>query len=151
MKIRKYDVGDRSKLISIYDAARKNELLLAGVSSAFIPLSNAESFECLQSSHIIVAELSERVIGFVAYKGDTLGWLYVNPAHANEGIGTCLAKTAIKEMKEAGMSPIRINVLKGNTPALKLYEKLGFKKTKQVTGEIPVSEATVQVICMELK
>ena len=150
MKIRNYTESDRSKLISIYDSARRSELLLAGVPRGFVSLSDEATFSFLEGSTIIVAEISSRVVGFAAYDTDTLGWLYVSPVHAHEGIGTLLAKKAIENIKNTGVSPVKINVLKGNTPALNLYSKLGFTQVRTAIGELPGSGVSVSVICMEL-
>jgi len=150
MKIRYYKASDKEKLISIYDSARKSELLLAGVPDGFISLANEETFGFLMRSTVLVAEVSGRVVGFTAFEKDTLGWLYVSPVHSREGIGTLLVGKAIEEIKNTGVSTLKINVLKGNAPALRLYTKLGFRQEKNATGILPVSELQVHVICMEL-
>ena len=95
MKIRNYEPADKAKIISIYDNARRSELLLAGAVRGFVSLEDPETFDFLSLSKILVAEISERIAGFVAYDKDTIGWLYVNPVHAHEGIGTALAKRAM--------------------------------------------------------
>ena len=150
MKIRNYDPKDKAKLISIYDSARRSELLLAGAPQGFVSLEDADVFAFLSEFSVIVAEISGRIVGFAAYNKDTVGWLYISPVHAHEGIGTMLAKKAIEELKKTGVSPIKINVLKGNTPALNLYSKLGFKQIRTAVGELPSSGISVSVICMEL-
>ena len=150
MKIRNYTNSDKAKIISIYDSARRSELLLAGAPHGFVSLTDEATFSFLMESTIIVAEISNRIVGFAAYDTDTLGWLYVSPVHAHEGIGTLLAKKAIENIKNTGASPVKINVLKGNAPALSLYSKLGFKVVKTAIGELPGSGVSVGVICMEL-
>ena len=151
MKIRSFEPGDKAKLISIYDSARRSELLLAGAERGFVSLADSDTYAFLSFSKILVAEISNRIVGFAAYDKDTVGWLYISPVHAHEGIGTALAKRAIEELKKTGVSPIKINVLKGNTPALNLYNKLGFEQVKTATGELPGSKVPVSVICMELR
>jgi ribosomal protein S18 acetylase RimI-like enzyme len=55
--------------------------------------------------------------------------LYIHPAHQNRGIGTSLIRGIIAEAKAANKR-VRLRVLAVN-PARRLYERLGFRVTKQ--------------------
>lgn len=46
--------------------------------------------------------------------------------YCNLGLGSALLKACIQCAKEAGYSQIILNVISDNTPAVKLYKKLGF-------------------------
>ena len=82
---------------------------------------------------------------FVALNGeDVIGWCDISPVrfegfthsgrlgmgiHASFrrlGIGTRLIEQTIRKAKEKGLERIELEVLASNTPALKLYEKMGF-------------------------
>ena len=152
MRIRPFKEDDLEKIINIYDNARRAELILAGRTAAFRTLRGSEELSNLYASKVLVALVSERVTGFVAYKDDRIDWLYVNPVHAREGIGEALIRHAIGLMRqESPGCEINIRVLKGNVPAQKLYEKVGFVLEKQMPGEFPGTGQTVQVLCMKLR
>ena len=53
--------------------------------------------------------------------------LAVNPDYQNKGIGTEMILEAIRLAKENGMQAIRLDALASNTPAHKIYERLGFE------------------------
>ncbi|MBQ7874425.1 MAG: GNAT family N-acetyltransferase [Oscillospiraceae bacterium] len=51
----------------------------------------------------------------------------VLPEYFGKGIGTKLLEAAEKAAGENGIEALRLDVLEGNTPAIKLYEKCGFE------------------------
>lgn len=53
--------------------------------------------------------------------------LAVNPDYQSKGIGTEMILDAIRLAKENGMQAIRLDALASNTPAHKIYERLGFE------------------------
>ena len=81
---------------------------------------------------VLVAELGEKVVGFLAYeiKGQTgeVGLLAVHPDHQSRGIGTDLNNRALEEMKAAGV--VMVEVATGgdesHAPARRSYEKAGY-------------------------
>lgn len=54
----------------------------------------------------------------------------VRPAHQRKGIGLKLMCTVLSDCLERGAKVAYLEVDPGNTPALKLYNKLGFKIIK---------------------
>lgn len=54
--------------------------------------------------------------------------LGVHPDFGGRGIGRTMVRKAISIAKEEGQKVIRLDVLKGNVPAEKLYEREGFQK-----------------------
>ena len=146
MKIRRYRNSDWESICNIHDRARKNELFLAGLEEAFIPLEIAAEREGLFDYSVIVAENEEKVCGFCAFTDEELAWLYVDPDKARKGIGTELVNAALKIEPEI----YYIEVLCGNEPAKCLYEKFGFKVKKTATGKMPGNEKfEVSAYCME--
>ena len=71
----------------------------------------------------LVAE-DRHVVGYVATSGTLLDQLFVDPGHQGVGIGTALLTTAIARMPPS----ITLNVLEGNAPARRLYERHGFRE-----------------------
>ncbi len=122
----------------IHDSARKIELKLAGLDGAFLPLSEAAHREGLFDYTVCVAEADGTVVGFAAYSEEELAWLYVDPARMRGGIGRALAQYALQQI---GASPMSVEVLAGNEPALRLYESLGFGAIEICSGVMPGNEA----------
>jgi ribosomal protein S18 acetylase RimI-like enzyme len=88
---------------------------------------------------LFVAKIQGRSIGFVyvtifrdyAFEVSepvaVVNDLYVSPDHRRRGVGTKLMTECMKRLKAEGMKGIRLTVLSGNTAALGLYQKLGFR------------------------
>jgi GNAT superfamily N-acetyltransferase len=87
-----------------------------------------------EGAHTLVAEVDERVIGFVTYELDEedetgkVLLLAVRPDHQNRGIGTELNVRALQEMKAAGMKLAEVGTGgdEGHAPARQCYEKAGY-------------------------
>ncbi len=120
--IRGFREADWPRLQAIHDAARMDELRLAGLEGAFLPLSVAAQREGLFEYTLRVAELDGTAAGFAAFTPDELAWLYVDPALARRGVGRALVEDALERMER----PVSIEVLEGNGPALALYLGCGF-------------------------
>ncbi len=136
--IREYRPADWPRMMEIHDEARMAELRLAGLTEAFVPLSQAAFSEGLFDYTILVALADEMVAGFVAYSCDELAWLYVDPALARRGIGTLLVKHVIKSTM---IRPLNVEVLAGNDPAINLYKSMGFVTTEIRSGKMPGNES----------
>ena len=147
LRIRNYQKEDWVSISRIHDSARMQELELVGLEEAFLPLKIAAKRERLfDYPGVFVAEEDGLVIGFAACTEDELAWLYVAPEKMHCGVGRSLSEYAIK------MYPgIRyVEALKGNLPALKLYENLGFKLKGIEEGKMPGNESfTVQAYSLE--
>lgn len=145
IRIRPYRNADYPRLCAIHDAARRNELALAGLSDAFLPLEVAAGREGLFDYTLRLAELDGQTAGFAAFTEAELAWLYVDPTLARRGVGRALVEHALAEMGR----PVSIEVLAGNAPALALYESCGFCRTETLTGKMPANEdfsVTVHVL-----
>ena len=136
--IREYHPADWPRMMEIHDKARVDELRLAGLAEAFVPLSQAAFNEGLFDYTIYVALADEIVAGFVAYSRDELAWLYVDPALARRGIGRLLVKHVIES---AAIRPLCVEVLAGNDPAINLYRSMGFVTTEIRSGRMPGNES----------
>ena len=136
IQIRPDQETDFERLAQIHDCARKNELALADLSAAFIPLSIAAVKEDLFSYDVYVAEYNDVVNGFIAFSKEEIAWLYVDINNTRKGIGKSLLSFALDKVK----SNVSIEVLKGNLPAIFLYSSMGFKITETLSGKMPGNE-----------
>lgn len=84
-----------------------------------------------KNTHIIKAD--ERHIGSIDVKESEtnifISGLYILPSYQSKGIGSSIIKDLIKEA-ERKTKRLELEVLRVNTKALKLYERLGFTKTE---------------------
>jgi ribosomal protein S18 acetylase RimI-like enzyme len=53
--------------------------------------------------------------------------IYLHPDHQGRGIGSCLIRELLAKAQHAA-KPVSLSVLKVNTRARRLYERLGFRK-----------------------
>jgi GNAT superfamily N-acetyltransferase len=114
----------------------------------------------LESSHeFILSNIAQGAPAFVAIKRDEVGgWCDITPmrlvgfTHCGRlgmgvrkdfrrlGIGQRLIQWTLGEAKQRGLERIELEVLASNTPAIKLYEKMGFvvegvkKKARRLDG-----------------
>lgn len=134
---------------AVHDAARQQELALAGLDAAFLPLSIAAEREDLFDYNLYIAKEKDAIPGFVAFTEDELAWLYVHPMHQRQGIGRKLAEFALRHMESEEKS---VEVLYGNEPARNLYRSLGFTKETVIHGRMPGNEGfRVTVWQMEME
>jgi ribosomal protein S18 acetylase RimI-like enzyme len=96
---------------------------------------------------ILVAESDRLIIGqiFIQYQSTHLdrwdrghsGYLYalrVRPAFRNQGVGTELIRAAEEHLLHRGLTRAVIAVAKENSPALRLYERLGYERFAEDPG-----------------
>lgn len=63
--------------------------------------------------------------------------LAVLPSRAREGLATEMVAYAVKKAREGGGRVVRLDVLKGNLPANRLYESAGFRKLHTLSMYYP--------------
>ena len=148
LNFRSYEDADFEKLCNIHDQARKQELKFANLEAAFIPFKIASKKEQLfEDYQVYVATKENKVVGFVGFNEEELGWLYVDPKVQGQGIGSKLIDFTL----ENSTRPFYLEVLEGN-PAPKLYLKKGFITIKHESGKMPGNESfSVEVDLMEYK
>lgn len=55
-----------------------------------------------------------------------IGNVFTHPAHRGSGLATRCTAAAVEAAREAGIGTVVLNVRQRNTPAIHIYEKLGF-------------------------
>ncbi|MEM0982300.1 MAG: N-acetyltransferase [Cyanobacteria bacterium P01_H01_bin.58] len=136
---RSYQSTDWLRLCEIHDASRLDELSLTVGTDAFLTLEQTAESEGLFDDNLVVAEVDGVVRGFVAYSDEELTWLYVDPQFYKQGVGRSLVRHAVADSTSA----MELEVLEGNTPALKLYLAEGFKVVKRREGRLIGNEEFV--------
>lgn len=152
--IRKATIHDKEKLKSLYQnvagvpgglARTKDE-----ITDDYI---NKTLSSGLNKGLFLVAEYDNKIIGsMVKYNLEpkvfshvlTEGSILIDPEFQGKGIGSKIITTFLKEIEEKHPEILRVEIIARETnPAIKLYEKLGFKKEgrfenriKGVTGKL---------------
>jgi GNAT superfamily N-acetyltransferase len=90
----------------------------------------------LDLSRSLVAVERERPIGLanLGRRGARtwLGGVGVVPAHRGSGVGEALTRMLLDQAREAGAREMVLEVIVENAPAIALYEKLGFTRTREL-------------------
>ena len=84
----------------------------------------------LVHEEVLVAELNELVVGFMALEGDHVDHLYIAPSFQGRGIGDKLLAMA-KELRPSGLT---LWTFQRNARARRFYEARGFVASKFTDG-----------------
>jgi ribosomal protein S18 acetylase RimI-like enzyme len=138
--IRKAKPEDNQQLWEII-----KEVISGGDTYTFDPASSKETmlgFWCAADKHTYVAVENEEILGTFLIKDNQpgLGAHIANAAYmvagraSGKGIGRMMGGFSLEEAKRLGYKAMQFNiVIKSNTRAVQLWQKLGFK----IIGEIP--------------
>ena len=123
IKIRNYNSNDYQQVCRVHDLARRQEMIIGGAEKYFEPLESAMYREDFFSCEILVAVISDKIVGFIATHPHELDYIYVDPAYQRKGIGKALANAALSHL----LRPVTLDVFVENENAKCLYRSLGFK------------------------
>jgi ribosomal-protein-alanine N-acetyltransferase len=125
--LRKIDLNDLNRIVELERKCFGEQLAYTPKQLKYL-INKANSY-CL-------AEVDNELIrGFIIilYKNGSgvagIETLNVDPIFRGNGIGRKLLIAAEKEMFSRAIRRVRLEVSTGNTPAISLYEKSGFRKT----------------------
>jgi RimJ/RimL family protein N-acetyltransferase len=129
-----YRPDDREELVSMY-ASMSPEAIKWGLP----PYDRARIERWttdLTNNITLIARLEQRIIGhlqlfripFERRKGVGEVFIYIHQDFQNIGLGTVMMKEAIAIAKEKGFHRLGLTVVADNRRAIKVYEKVGFKK-----------------------
>ena len=128
---------------SAFSPAELAEIFTAGYEDYYVPLAideaafrfMAEAWDLeLQRSRVAVGEhgpIGICVLGVRAKEG-WIGGLGVASTARRSGIGGLLMRAVLDEARAAGLARVTLEVLVQNEPAIRLYEKLGFKHVRDL-------------------
>ena len=126
--IRKYKNIDYVQLCQVHDQARMQELIVGNAVDLYAPLEVAVYKEELFSETIYVAVIDSKIVGFVAFRKNELGYIYVINEFQGRGIGGKLLDTVIPYLER----PAFLEVFPTNIKAKRLYRSRGFvEETKE--------------------
>ena len=130
MIVRTYIQSDWNDLCEIHDRARLDELKLASLENAYLPLNVAAKREGFFDYTILVAEQDGKVQSFIAFDSEEIAWLYADPKIYRRGVGKALLEKALTVRN----LPVSIEVLQGNSSALNFCKRCGFKEVGMDSG-----------------
>lgn len=89
-------------------------------------------------SYWLVAEESGVIAGYIGSQsvldGADVMNLAVSPSYRRQGIGQTLIKKLVEHLRQRGIIALLLEVRVSNTPAITLYEKLGFVQVGRRPG-----------------
>jgi ribosomal protein S18 acetylase RimI-like enzyme len=88
------------------------------------------------ASYVYFRETRPTAVVLVARRGWTsrIAAMAVAPEARGEGLGKLIMRDAIEEAVERGDRSVLLEVFEHNTPAVKLYEGLGFRPVRRLVG-----------------
>jgi putative acetyltransferase len=123
MNIRKYSQNDYPQILEIYATSKLDELKYENTNFELLPLDKDEiRLAQIYESDIYVYGTRDAV-GFCAYSGSEIRALFVHPDYRGKGIGVSLLEFMLSHI----MGTVTLYVAASNYPAIKLYQKYGFK------------------------
>jgi ribosomal protein S18 acetylase RimI-like enzyme len=143
ISIRTFELQDWTRVCEIHDLARPDELRGSCDPKAFVPILNDPQVQDLKLSQKFVAEINTHIVGFVGVNQKCLGWLYIDPAFYQRGVGKRLLA---KGLEAIGPGAYTI-VLAGNQDAINLYLGAGFKEVRQFNSD----NEGYPVVCLRLE
>jgi GNAT superfamily N-acetyltransferase len=122
--IRPYIASDWLEVCRVYDASKPLELRSGGVEGSFIRLCDDQPrIDAFAMSTVLVWEEDRSLMGFVGYRAEFIGWLFVHPNAFRKGIGRALLSSAIREVSGEPY----LWTMRENESAISLYASAGFQ------------------------
>jgi ribosomal protein S18 acetylase RimI-like enzyme len=137
LALRPVEPGDEPFLFEVYSSTRADEMAAWGWNAAqqeaFLRLqfNGQQGFYRMQypgAEHRIILFNAQPVGRMIVIRSDEevrLADIVVLPQYRNRGIGASLIKDLCAEAEGKGL-PVRLQVLKSNHDAARLYERMGF-------------------------
>lgn len=149
IKVRKGTKEDIAKLAALYDEV--NDYLASTVNypgwKKGVYPTQEDAEQGINEDCLYVATYHDEIIGsaILRHKPEpvyrTVTWqvdctdeeiwviytLVVSPRYMKNQVGQCILQYAQEQGKELGLKALRLDVAENNVPAIKLYEKMGFR------------------------
>jgi len=134
LSVAMYRPGDKEALVAMYASMSPDAIKwgLPPYDRARIERWTSD----LTNNITLLARSEDRVVGhlqmfripFERRKGVADLFIYIHQDFQNLGLGTLMMKKAIEVAKERGFHRLGLTVVADNHRAIKVYEKVGFKK-----------------------
>lgn len=112
-------------------------------------LEQIENTLAAQSSLILYASIDQKIVGFIMASEDIqlidIFIVVVDEAYKKQSIGTQLFEYLIRYGSEKEIEAIVLETRKSNIPAIKLYQRVGFKEVgmRRAYYSSPIEDAIV--------
>lgn len=136
MKIENVNLSDFEQIMALEREIFKENAFSEELIRKFFQFSKKEVNTLFLK--ICTSKRKKELIGFVIIIKDRIDRanivnFLINPNYHNKGYGSFLLQRAIEKIKQMGeIKSIVLNVQVSNTNAIKLYEKLNFKKNPNI-------------------
>ncbi len=134
MIIRKYVANDVDSMMDVWKKSSK-------IAHSFLPEEHFINEESeirnvfLPVSDTWVAEINGKIVGFISMVDNSIGGLFIDPAHQRKGIGTALVNIFRDKF-----DTLEVEVFEKNMQGRKFYKKTGF-----VIKDTSIEESTKEV------
>ena len=149
---------------SSWSHAELAEIFNAGYEGYFTPFTLDEAAfrfmsttfdDDLDASRVLVVDGEPAGICKLAIRGDR-GWISgigIAAPHRGKGLGEALMRAVIGEARSRGLRELWLEVLTPNEPAIRLYEKLGFRNVRELEvwtlAELAPRDGTARPVPLE--
>ncbi|MCL6268313.1 GNAT family N-acetyltransferase [Flagellimonas myxillae] len=116
---RPFDVTIREDPVSYYDIGK---MILDEDACVLVVEQNGQ----IVSSGYAITKKARHYLDHEHYA--YLGFMYTDPGHRGKGLNAQIVDRLKKWADSKGLSEMRLTVYEDNTPAIRAYEKVGFKK-----------------------
>lgn len=152
-QMQKEDIASVQEVAKISWHDTYEDLIPIDVQNRFLnsAYSNESMFNRLKHSHLFVAEVDEKIVGFANFSPVQkdgkieLGAIYLNPAYQGKGIGTSLLA---KGIKMDGVKKLIVNVEKENEKGMNFYHAKGFEFVSEHEEEF--DGHLLKTVCLKL-
>lgn len=152
-QMQKEDIASVQEVAKISWHDTYEDLIPIDVQNRFLnsAYSNESMVNRLKHSHLFVAEVDEKIVGFANFSpvqkdgNIELGAIYLNPAYQGKGIGTSLLAKGI-EMD--GVKKIIVYVEKENEKGMNFYHTKGFEFVSEYEEEF--DGHLLKTVCLKL-
>ncbi|MBD5771388.1 GNAT family N-acetyltransferase [Marinomonas colpomeniae] len=143
MYIREYSEGDYSSILDIYSKSKLDELKYETDKFELLPLDKDEArYSQILESDVYVYGATD-VIAFCAFNGSEIRALFVHPDARGKGVGAQLLEFMLSKINGVAI----LYVAASNLPAIKLYQKFGFK----ISSEFMTTYNDVNVLANKME
>lgn len=145
--IRDYKESDWSEVCAVHDAARPQEVAGVMPPGTFLPMTEAAYDEDFFEGRQLVAVEGGpdgRVVGFVAYNGNWITWVYVHPDAQGRGIGRLMMEHVLPLVGPDAV----LTALTTNTAAIAFYERVGLVQAAVMPGDCEGYRCDITRMCL---